>query len=107
MAPLILYNTAERGFAHVAERHSPQAGALPSPLVESTTIPTPVMIEKRDNSPNATSVPVVNPPPDSVKALAGIIVFLGIVVISTSKAALELAVPDMACYFSQLSRGGS
>lgn len=89
MAPLILSNTAERGFAHVAERHSPQAGALPSPLVESTTIPTPVMIEKRDNSPNATGVPVVNPPPDSVKALAGIIVFLGIVVISTSQAAFE------------------
>ena len=81
MAPLILSNTAERGFAQVAERLAPQAGALFGPLVESRTFSTPVMFEKRDNSSNASNVPGVNFPSTSVKALAGIIVFLGIVVI--------------------------
>ncbi|KAI5122208.1 hypothetical protein M0805_002697 [Coniferiporia weirii] len=89
MAPLLRFQTVERGFAHVAERHSPQAGTSPSLLVESDVphrASTPVFLERRDTITGPSGSPVVSIPSlsSSSRALAGVIVFLGIVVLGVA-----------------------
>ncbi|EJD02153.1 uncharacterized protein FOMMEDRAFT_141294 [Fomitiporia mediterranea MF3/22] len=90
MAPLLRFETAERGFVrNVVERHSPQAGLFTDRFVESEAIHNafaPVMLERRDTINSPSGEPVVSTPPltASAKALAGIIVFLGIVVLAVA-----------------------
>ncbi|KAL5489996.1 FUS1 [Sanghuangporus weigelae] len=90
MAPLLRFETAERGFArNVVERHSPQAGFDPHRLVESGavhSVSSPVLLQRRDNTNGSSDTPVVSMPSvtDSTKALVGITVFLGVVVLAVA-----------------------
>ena len=87
MAPLLRFETAERGFArNVVERHSPQAGFDSDRLVESGAVHSasgPVLLERRDNTGVPSDAPVSGMPSitESTKALVGITVFLGVVVL--------------------------
>ncbi|KAL5529530.1 hypothetical protein ACEPAG_5515 [Sanghuangporus baumii] len=90
MAPLLRFETAERGFArNVVERHSPQAGFDSDRLVESGavhSVSNPVLLERRDNTNGSSDMPIVSMPSvtDSTKALVGISVFLGVVVLAVA-----------------------
>ena len=91
MAPLLRFETAERGFARkVVERRSPQAGILYiDRLVESDAVHSasdPVSFGRRDIPNTPSGVPVVSIPSltASTKALVGIIVFLSVVVLGPS-----------------------
>ena len=87
MAPLLRLRTAERGFApNVVERHSPQAGYYNVRLVESGAVHSasvPVPLERRDATSNPSNDSTQGTPSLAVstQAMAGIIVFLGIVII--------------------------
>jgi len=77
MATAIVFSRAHhgRGFAHVRERRSPQAGVSSSLLVAAT--PATDSTEATSTSESASSIQL----PTDVKALTGIIVVLGVFII--------------------------
>lgn len=70
----------ERGLAHFNERRSPQAGVQPSTVVTSASS-TVVLDNAAAATTSAASQQVFTAPPQSVKALAGVITILGLFIL--------------------------
>ncbi|KAH8117117.1 hypothetical protein DFH11DRAFT_1542260 [Phellopilus nigrolimitatus] len=88
MAPSLRFQSVERGFAHVAERHSPQAGFSQSRLTgldARQSAPT-LILEKRDTvvGPSGTPVATIPSLTASTKVLTGLIVYLGVIVLGVA-----------------------
>lgn len=88
MAPILRFVTVERGLAQaqVAGRRTPQAGKFVSSALAGSDAPLGVMtpvVDRRDTiaNPNGGQSDVSVPSLTGTRAIAGIIVFLGIVVL--------------------------
>ena len=100
MAPLLRFQTVERGLAHaVVERRSPQAGISPFWLADvevlSRSAEVPVALEGRDASGSTGQATTMNMAP-SIKTFIGLMVFVAIFVIGESHCKLHANI-DLTC----------